>query len=359
MGGGEDGLGLKRQSLFVCWFCAHWPIVSIFSLTTFSPQPAFAADSSITDTAGDGPPVPALKPTRLDPRIVVPVIAASALLFALLLAMGILKLLRLRLKRRRSNRVVVVAEDSGETGGAAGTGEKDVGVSSASAVAAPVVREFNWADIRKMTGNFEKMIGTGGFSTVYLGRFSGGAASRSALGAVKVHTGSERLNLAFRQELDILLRISHENIVKLIGFCDDEGNPPFRNSIRNHSMRTLAILDTTVRSDSAFSSSNVLGEGALVFEYIPNGNLQEKLHGHRSGTDSVLSWRNRMAIAHQLARAIEYLHERCSPQIVHGDVKASNILLDGGLNCKLCDFGSAKMGFSSLVELNFFFPFLN
>lgn len=90
-----------------------------------------------------------------------------------------------------------------------------------------------------------------------------------------------------------------------------------------------------------------------MFEYVPNGNLQEKLHGHGSGTDSVLSWRNRTAIAYQLARAIDYLHEKCSPQIVHGDVKASNILLDGGLNCKLCDFGSAKMGFSSLVKPNF------
>lgn len=56
-----------------------------------------------------------------------------------------------------------------------------------------------------------------------------------------------------------------------------------------------------------------------------------------------------MAIAFQLAQAIEYLHERCTLHIVHGDIKASNILLDEHLNCKLCDFGSAKMGFSSAV----------
>lgn len=93
-----------------------------------------------------------------------------------------------------------------------------------------------------------------------------------------------------------------------------------------------------------------------MFEYIPKGNLQEKLHspgnGGTVGTDSVLSWRNRMAIAFQLGQAIEYLHEKCSPQIVHGDIKASNVLLDENLNCKLCDFGSAKMGFSSMVRLN-------
>lgn len=86
-------------------------------------------------------------------------------------------------------------------------------------------------------------------------------------------------------------------------------------------------------------------EGALVFEYVPNGTLQDKLHGK----SSVLSWRNRMAIAFQLAQALEYLHEKCPLQIVHGDIKPSNILLDHNLNCKLCDFGFAKMGFSSTI----------
>lgn len=98
----------------------------------------------------------------------------------------------------------------------------------------------------------------------------------------------------------------------------------------------------------------------MVFEYVPNGSLQEKLHGGGAGIAEedakskrkslpVLSWRSRMIIAFQLAQAIEYLHEKCSPQIVHGDIKASNILLDHHLNCKLCDFGFSKMGFSSTI----------
>ena len=84
----------------------------------------------------------------------------------------------------------------------------------------------------------------------------------------------------------------------------------------------------------------------MVFEYVPNGNLQEKLQERER---EVLPWKNRTAIAFQLAQAIEYLHEKCTLQIVHGDIKASNILLDEHFNCKLCDFGSAKMGFSSTV----------
>lgn len=80
---------------------------------------------------------------------------------------------------------------------------------------------------------------------------------------------------------------------------------------------------------------------------MSNGSLQDKLHGD----GSVIPWRNRTAIAFQVAQAIEYLHEKCALQIVHGDIKASNILLDNNLNCKLCDFGFAKMGFSSIVKV--------
>ncbi|KAL0409171.1 UNVERIFIED_CONTAM: putative receptor-like protein kinase [Sesamum radiatum] len=70
----------------------------------------------------------------------------------------------------------------------------------------------------------------------------------------------------------------------------------------------------------------------------------------RNSTDQThfLPWKTRLAVAFQLAQAIAYLHRNC---IVHGDIKASNILLDEDLNCKLCDFGSAKMGLSSTVAL--------
>ncbi|KAL4651142.1 hypothetical protein ACB092_01G139000 [Castanea dentata] len=185
-----------------------------------------------------------------------------------------------------------------------------------------VIRKFSWDEVERLTKNFSKVIGSGGFSTVYLAHFQG---LEIELGAIKVHIGSERLNQLFKQERDILLRLRHQHIVKLLGYCDD-------------------------------------GEqGAMVFEYVPNGSLQEKLHGGGCGGIAeedakskrkslpVLSWRSRMTIAFQLAQAIEYLHEKCSPQIVHGDIKASNILLDHHLNCKLCDFGFSKMGFSSTI----------
>ncbi|KAL2237907.1 probable receptor-like protein kinase At1g33260 [Sesamum indicum] len=163
---------------------------------------------------------------------------------------------------------------------------------------------FSWDDIERCTMDFSLVIGYGGFSTVYLAQFPDSSSA-----AVKIQCSSERLNEAYKQELEILLHVHHPNIVKLLGHCDDRD------------------------------------EGVLVMEYVPNGNLQEKLHG----SNTLLPWKKRMAIAFQLAQAIEYLHDKCGLQIVHGDIKASNILLDEQLNCKLCDFGSAKMGFSSLV----------
>ncbi|KAF5463331.1 hypothetical protein F2P56_019253 [Juglans regia] len=86
----------------------------------------------------------------------------------------------------------------------------------------------------------------------------------------------------------------------------------------------------------------------MVFEHVVNGSLQEKLYGTEREWP-VLSCRRHMKIAFQLAQALQYLHDQCAPQIVHDEIKALNIILDEHLNCKLCNFGFAKMGFSSTV----------
>ncbi|XP_074330207.1 putative receptor-like protein kinase At4g10390 [Apium graveolens] len=173
-----------------------------------------------------------------------------------------------------------------------------------------VARRFRWEEIQVLTMNCSssRMIGYGGFSSVYLAKFLD-----SSLGAVKIQFSSERLNQVFQQELKILRIVSHPNIVKLKGYCDERD------------------------------------EGVLVFDYMSNGTLDVNLRGRGKKNSQPLSWKKRMIIAFQLASAIEYLHEKCSLQIVHGDIKASNVLLDENFNCKLCDFGSAKMGFTSLV----------
>ncbi|WOL07014.1 hypothetical protein Cni_G15749 [Canna indica] len=172
----------------------------------------------------------------------------------------------------------------------------------------PVPRRFEWAEVESLTGKLAPaaVVGEGGSSIVYLARLPD-----SSLAALKLHRPSERLHRAFRQELELLLRLRHLHIVRLLGYCDDREE-----------------------------------EGVLVFEYVPNGSLHEKLH---AGGGEALPWARRMAIAYQLAQALDYLHEGCDPQVVHGDVKSANVLLDGGMDAKLCDFGSARVGFSAAV----------
>ncbi|KAJ1294838.1 hypothetical protein BS78_01G177000 [Paspalum vaginatum] len=169
-------------------------------------------------------------------------------------------------------------------------------------------RGLSWAQVEAMTGRFTSaVVGEGGFSTVYLAPLSG------ALAAVKVHRSSERLHRVFRQELETLQRVRHPHIVRLLAFCDQQE------------------------------------EGVLVLEFAPNGNLHERLHGGGKAAGA-MPWARRVSVALQVARALEYLHDRCEPQVVHGDVKASNVLLDASMSAKLCDFGSARMGFSAAVR---------
>ena len=63
----------------------------------------------------------------------------------------------------------------------------------------------------------------------------------------------------------------------------------------------------------------------------------------------MLPWAHRTSVLFRLASALDYLHEGCEVQIVHGDIKSSNVLLDHFLEPKLCDFGCARVGFSATV----------
>jgi serine/threonine protein kinase len=82
------------------------------------------------------------------------------------------------------------------------------------------------------------------------------------------------------------------------------------------------------------------GELLLVYEYMPNGSLDRLLFGEQA---NVLSWESRYKIVSGVASALAFLHSGWEKQVVHRDVKASNVLLDRKCNPRLGDFGLARL----------------
>lgn len=110
----------------------------------------------------------------------------------------------------------------------------------------------------------------------------------------------------FMNEVEILSRLRHQNLVSLYG-CTSR-----------HSRELL-----------------------LVYEYVPNGTVADHLHGPRAH-DRALTWPIRLRIAIETADALSYLHA-VEPQIIHRDVKTSNILLDSSFHVKVADFGLSRL----------------
>ncbi|CAH8361332.1 unnamed protein product [Eruca vesicaria subsp. sativa] len=155
---------------------------------------------------------------------------------------------------------------------------------------------FTLYEIEEATKKFEKRIGSGGFGIVYYGKTKEGKEI-----AVKVlGNNSYQGKREFANEVTLLSRIHHRNLVQFLGYCQEEG----RNM--------------------------------LVYEFMHNGTLKEHLYGNR------ISWIKRLEIAEDAARGIEYLHTGCVPAIIHRDLKTSNILLDKHMRAKVSDFGLSK-----------------
>ncbi|XP_016443390.1 putative receptor-like protein kinase At1g49730 [Nicotiana tabacum] len=170
------------------------------------------------------------------------------------------------------------------------------------------IRTYPLEELKMATKDFKIRIGVGATSYVYLAELEDGR-----LGAVK-RVMEERggKTKMFLDEVSVLLRISHPNLVGLMGFCLDKG------------------------------------EQLLLLEYVPNKSLFERLHTYHGQSSGVLSWSNRPNIALDVARALDYLHSVADPPVIHRDVKSSNILLIDDDHAKLADFGLCKLGIDAV-----------
>ncbi|KAL5581011.1 hypothetical protein UlMin_013453 [Ulmus minor] len=164
----------------------------------------------------------------------------------------------------------------------------------------PEMAEFSLAELQTATCNFSESfkIGHGGYGCVYKGEMLG-----RTVAIRKLHQHNMQGQSEFQQEVKVLGKLQHPHLVTLLGVCPE-----------------------------AWS---------LVYEYLPNGSLQE--HLFRKTNASPLTWKTRARIISEIASALCFLHSSKPEKIVHGDLTPGKILLDSALCCKISDFGICRL----------------
>ncbi|KAH7685530.1 Non-specific serine/threonine protein kinase protein [Dioscorea alata] len=161
--------------------------------------------------------------------------------------------------------------------------------------------------LRGVTRSFspENELGRGGFGVVYKGELHDG--TMIAVKRMEAAVISSKALDEFQSEIAVLSKVRHRNLVSLLGYSV-EGN-----------------------------------ERLLVYEYMPQGALSKHLFQWEQFKLEPLSWKKRLNIALDVARAMEYLHNLAHQCFIHRDLKSSNILLGDDYRAKVSDFGLVKL----------------
>ncbi|RZC50424.1 hypothetical protein C5167_018865 [Papaver somniferum] len=167
---------------------------------------------------------------------------------------------------------------------------------------------FSYRDLFIATKGFRKkqLLGIGGFGMVYKGELR---ASKTKIAVKRISHNSKQGVREFISEIISIGHLRHRNLVQLLGYC----------------RRNKELL--------------------LVYDFMPNGSLDKLIfrHSESTSTSPVLSWNQRFQIIQGVACGLIYLHEEWEQVVIHRDIKASNVLLDGEMNARLGDFGLARL----------------
>ncbi|GJS22402.1 receptor-like serine/threonine-protein kinase ALE2 isoform X1 [Tanacetum coccineum] len=247
---------------------------------------------------------------------IISIIVLSAVVAVVLVSVAVWVLLVKRREGAQSGHtppatLLSVTKSSGVGGSTIGSGPESASLSFRSNIAYKgSAKTFSSSDMEKATDNFNELgvLGEGGFGRVYSGTLEDGTKV-----AVKVLKRDDKQGgREFLAEVEMLSRLHHRNLVRLLGICTEERNR------------------------------------CLVYELIPNGSVESHLHGIDKEV-APLDWGARLKIALGAARGLAYLHEDSSPRVIHRDFKSSNILLEHDFTPKVSDFGLAR---SALDEEN-------
>jgi len=163
---------------------------------------------------------------------------------------------------------------------------------------------FSYKELFDATEGFKSkhLLGAGGFGKVYKGVLP---KSKSEVAVKRVSHDSSQGIKEFVSEVVSIGHLRHRNLVQLLGYCRRKG------------------------------------ELLLVYDYMPNGSLDKYLYGEEN--KPLLEWAQRFQIIKDVASGLFYLHEKWEQVVIHRDIKASNVLLDGGMIAHLGDFGLARL----------------